>query len=269
MTGSAIDPWTSGAAYERFMGRWSRRMGHRFLRWLDAPPRRSWADVGSGTGALVQGILDLASPTLVTGVEPAPAFLEFARRRVVDPRVRFVAGGADALPLDSGSVDILVSGFVLNFVPDPEAGLREMARAVRPGGTVAAVVWDYREGMGFLRQFWTAAGQLDRQAGPLDEGVRFPLCRPEPLRSLFASRGLVDVRVEAVEIDTVFAGFMDYWQPFLGGTGPAPGYLASLSDERRERLRSLLERRLPAGPDGTISLTARAWGVAGTVPPGS
>lgn len=263
MTEPAIDPWESGEAYERFMGRWSRRIAGAFLSWLSAPKRADWADIGSGTGALSHSILEIASPTRVTGIEPSGGFVQFARRRVTDPRVRFVEGSASALPLETEAVDVLVSGFVLNFLPNPEAGLREMRRVVRTGGTVAAVVWDYLEGMEFLRHFWSAAGQLDPQARPLDEGARFPLCRPDPLRNLFVGAGLNGVRVEAIEVDTRFEDFWDYWQPFLGGTGPAPGYLASLSAERREALRSLLEQRLPVDADGAIRLTARAWGVAG------
>jgi len=265
MTKDATDPWQSGEAYERFMGRWSRAITGNFLRWLDAPEQLHWADVGSGTGALTQGILDLAAPASVTGVEPSRAFVEFARRQVNDPRARFRVGDAASLPLPTNSADVLVSGFVLNFVPDPKAALREMLRAVRPSGVVAAVVWDYLEGMEFLRHFWTAAAQLDAAARQLDEGTRFPLCRPEPLETLFRGAGLMGVRVEAIEVETRFADFMDYWGPFLGGTGPAPGYLDALSDDRREALRAALRAQLPHDAAGAIELTARGWAVSGTV----
>jgi SAM-dependent methyltransferase len=265
MTDNAPDPWESGEAYERFMGRWSRAIACDFLHWLAAPEHLSWADVGSGTGAFTQSILDLSSPASVMGIEPSQSFLDFARRNVIDPRARFLIGNAASLPLPKSSVDVLVSGFVLNFVLDPEDALQEMIRVVRPSGTVAAVVWDYLDGMEFLRHFWTAAAQLDPDARHLDEGTRFPICRPEPLRNLFATAGLVEVRIEAIEVETHFAGFMDYWKPFLGGTGPAPGYLNALSKDRQEALRVSLEKRLPTDSDGTIVLTARGWGVAGNV----
>ncbi|MBB3724634.1 hypothetical protein [Nonomuraea dietziae] len=128
---------------------------------------------------------------------------------------------------------------------------------------VAAYVWDYARGMAMLRHFWDAAAALDPAAAALDEGRRFPLCGPEPLARLWTEAGLGEVEVRAVEVATVFAGFDDYWRPFLGGQGPAPGYLASLTEEHRRALRDLLRARLPSGPDGSIPLTARCWAVRG------
>jgi SAM-dependent methyltransferase len=262
------DPWQGSEAYERFMGRWSAAICHPFVERLAAPPGLRWADLGCGTGALTRAVLALAEPTEVTGIEPSPAFRAFARRAIDDPRAHVVAGDAATLPLARDGVDVLVSAFVLNFVPDPEIALRAASNVVAPGGTVAMMVWDYRDGMAFLRRFWDAAVERDPAAADLDEGRRFPLCRPEPLRALFSAAGLDSVTVEAIEITTRFADFDDYWQPFLGGTGPAPGYLASRSDDQREALRSLLERRLTPEPDGTIPLTARAWAAVGRVPTG-
>jgi hypothetical protein len=120
--------------------------------------------------------------------------------------------------------------------------------------------------MEFLRCFWDAATALDANARALDEGERFPLCRPDALRSVFRAGGLSDVRCEPIEIPTEFAAFDDYWQPLLGGTGPAPSYVSSLDADRRRALASELARRLPRGPGGTISLTARALAVCGTTP---
>lgn len=267
VSSSIEDPWEGGEAYERFMGRWSRAICRPFVERLATPPGLRWADLGSGTGALTQVVLDLTDPATVTGVEPSPAFRDFARRAIDDPRAAFVEGDAENLPLADGEVDLLVSAFALNFVPDPAAAVREASRVVAPGGRVALMVWDYREGMAFLRRFWDAAVELDPDAAELDEGRRFPLCQPEPLRSLLTAAGLVDVAVEAIEIATRFADVDDYWRPFLGGTGPAPGYLASLDDDRRGALRARLERRLTPDADGTIALWARAWAATGTVPP--
>jgi hypothetical protein len=119
--------------------------------------------------------------------------------------------------------------------------------------------------MQFLRKFWDATSALDANAGELDEGKRFPLCRRDALLALFRGGGLEDVRCEPIEIPTVFANFDDYWRPMLGGTGPAPSYVASLDAERRARLARTLEESLRRGLDGTIALTARAWAVRGTV----
>jgi SAM-dependent methyltransferase len=152
---------------------------------------------------------------------------------------------------------------MLNFVPDPAAAVAEMARVVRPGGTVALYVWDYAEGMELMRHFWDAAVALDPAARDLDEGVRFPICRPEPLAMLFSGVPLAGVETRAIDVPTVFRDFDDYWTPFLGGQAPAPGYCLSLSAERRDALREQIRARLPCRADGVIPLVARAWAVRG------
>jgi hypothetical protein len=153
----------------------------------------------------------------------------------------------------------VVSGLVLNFVPDQRAALREMARVAGKAGTIAAYVWDYAGGMQLMRHFWDVAAELDPDAAKLDEGVRFPLCRPQALEQLFAGAGLEGVEVRPIDTPTPFAGFDDYWQPFLGGQGPAPAYAMSLDETARTRLRDRLRERLPSEADGSIPLTARAW----------
>jgi hypothetical protein len=140
-----------------------------------------------------------------------------------------------------------------------------MRSVAAPQATVSACVWDYADGMEFLRRFWEAAIAVDSAARELDEGKRFPLCRPDALTELFCGGGLGDVRCEPIEVPTVFASFDDYWQPFLGGTGPAPSYVASLDADRRTVLARKLEETLRRGSGGTIALTARAWAVRGTV----
>jgi hypothetical protein len=152
---------------------------------------------------------------------------------------------------------------VLNFVPEPERAVAEMVRVVRPGGTVAAYVWDYAEGMQLIRHFFDAATEVDPAAAAHDEGLRFAICRPEPLRELFRSAGARNVEVVAVDAHAVFADFDDLWQPFLGGQGPAGAYAVSLDDERRTALREELRQRLPIAGDGSIALTLRAWAAIG------
>jgi hypothetical protein len=153
----------------------------------------------------------------------------------------------------------------LNFFPDSEAAVHEMRSIAAPQGTVSACVWDYSDGMQFLRHFWDAAAAVDSVARKLDEGNRFPLCRRDALTALFQSGGLGDVRCEPIEIPTAFASFDDFWLPLLGGTGPAPSYVASLDADRRAILARKLEETLRRGLDGTIALTARAWAVRGMV----
>src|SRR4030095_4043901 len=133
----------------------------------------------------------------------------------------------------------------------------------RRDGVVALYVWDYAGGMQLMRHFWDAAGSLDPAALPLDEGRRFPICRPEPLAALFRDAALAEVDVRALDVPTVFRDFDDYWTPFLGGQGPAPGYCSSLDEARRTALRERIRARLPVQPDGRIPLTARAWGARG------
>lgn len=138
-----------------------------------------------------------------------------------------------------------------------------MTARARKGGTIAAYVWDYAEGMELIRIFWNTAIALDAAARELDESVRFPLCRADSLGELFQGAGLRDVQVQPIVVPTVFRDFDDYWTPFLSGQGPAPGYVTSLSSERRARLRDTIRQRLPVSVDGTIPLMARAWAVKG------
>jgi hypothetical protein len=128
---------------------------------------------------------------------------------------------------------------------------------------VAAYVWDYAGRMELMRYFWDAAVALDPGAGPLDEGVRFPICTPERFEALWRDAGLVDVVSRALDVPTVFRDFDDYWSPFLGGQAPAPSYCMSLDEDRRSGLRERIRERLPNAPDGSISLVARAWAVKG------
>ena len=170
------------------------------------------------------------------------------------------------MPVDAASLDAAVSGLVLNFVPEPQQAIAEMARVVRPGSVVAAYVWDYAGKMELMRYFWDAAVALDPGAKELDEGYRFPICQPAPLAELFAQASLREVEVRPIEIATEFRNFDDYWSPFLGGQGPAPGYAMSLREQQRAALEDRIRSALPIANDGSIHLTARAWAVRGRKP---
>jgi SAM-dependent methyltransferase len=253
------DTWERGNPYERYVGRWSRQLAPRFLSWLALPRGRRWLDVGCGTGALSAAILEHCAPAALAAVDPSPGFLDSARRNLAG-RAALQQGSAESIPLGNASVDAVVSGLVLNFTKDPRAALAEMRRVAAPGGVIAAYVWDYAGKMELMRYFWDAAVELDPAAAALDEGLRFPLCHPEALRQMFAHAGL-DAQVTEIDIPTPFAGFDDYWAPFLGGQGPAPAYAMSLDEARRSQLRERLRARVPAARDGTITLVARAWAV--------
>ena len=253
----------AGDAYDRYVGRWSRPVAAAFLDWLSVPPGKAWLDVGCGTGALSQRIVNSAAPAAVVGVDSSEGFVAHAIAHVA--AAQFRVGDAQALPVGDREFDAVVSGLVLNFVPDQPKAVAEMRRAARPGGKVAVYVWDYAGEMQLMRRFWHAAIAHDPAARDFDEALRFPLCRPEPLRALFEGADLRDVETKAIDVPTVFADFDDYWSPFLGGQGPAPGYCMKLPEAGRERLRESLRASLPAERNGKIHLIARAWAVQGMV----
>jgi len=257
------DNWAAGALYEPYVGRWSRLVAQEFLKWIAVPIRCQWLDVGCGTGALSQTILNTCDPQIVKGIDRSDGFVAYARDKVNDPRVIFEVGDAQALPVDSDVYDAAVSGLVLNFVPQPEMMISEMVRAVKELGVVAVYVWDYADKMQLMRYFWDAAIALDPAVADLDESPRFPICNPYALRELFQKAGLNQVEARAIDVDTHFKDFDDYWNPFLGGQGPAPSYAMSLSDEKRAQLRERIRASLPVASDGSIPLIARAWAVKG------
>ena len=258
------DSWERGNPYERYVGRWSRQVAPLFLAWLNIPAGRRWLDVGCGTGALCSAILDRCAPELVSAVEPSEGFLKTAAENL-SGKATLYQGTAAKIPLKDASVDVVVSALAFNFMEDQRAALQEMARVTRHGGTIAAYVWDYAGKMEFMRYFWDAAVGLDPQAAKLDEGVRFPVCNPEALEKLFNSAGLKDVETAAIDIETSFENFDEYWGPFLGGQGPAPAYVMSLDEQARIRLRDTLRERLPKASNGSITMIARTWAVRGQV----
>jgi SAM-dependent methyltransferase len=255
--------WADGEAYQAYVGRWSRLVAQEFLKWLNVPPQAMWLDVGCGTGALSQKILAACDPEAVKGVDRSEGFVAYARGSVNDARATFEVGNALELPVESSTYDVAVSGLVLNFVPEPGQMVAEMRRAAEPDGMVALYVWDYADRMQFMRYFWDAAAALDPAAGDLDEGPRFPVCNPGVLNDLFQNVGLNQVETRPIDIPTHFRDFDDYWNPFLGGQGPAPMYAMSLSEDRRAQLRERIRASLPFAPDGSIPLIARAWAARG------
>ena len=257
------DNWGSGDLYELFMGRWSRLTAVNFVQWLDAKPDLVWVDLGCGTGALTAVLQQHAKPRQIIGIDPSATFVETAQMRHGNNITSFQVGDAAQIPLADDQTDMLVSGLALNFFLDASDALIEMKRVVKPQGTIAIYVWDYAGEMQFLRYFWDTAVSLNSTASTLDEGNRFPLCRPEPLRQLFAGAGLQQITVSPLDTITHFANFADYWQPFLGGVGPAPAYFASLNAIEQEQFTQTLRDSLPFAEDGSLPLVARAWAVQG------
>jgi SAM-dependent methyltransferase len=259
------DVWDDAERLERYVGRWSRLVAREFVAWLDVPPGGRWLDVGCGSGALTETVLTVADPAVVIGVDTSAAYVGHAQGRVADARASFAVGDAQAVDHPDASFNAVASSLVLNFLPDPERGVAEMARVARPGGVVGGYVWDYADDMQLMRRFWDAAVELDPAAAELDEGRRMAGCNPPALEALFSGvAGLADVETRAIDVPTVFADFDDYWAPFDGGQGPAPSYCVALPAGRRAALRERLRETLPADADGSIHLIARAWAVRGT-----
>ncbi len=261
---SLQDSWKSADAYERFMGRWSRLVARSFLDWLSPASGLRWLDVGCGSGALSEAVLKQCAPSALTAVDRSDEFMAGIERRLGN-LVHCKVGDAEAIPVESESIEFAVSGLVLNFVSDPVRALVEMKRVTIPKGTVALYVWDYAGTMDLLNAFWDAAVALEPQVASLHEGRRFPNAGSESLCSLMREAGFSHVELAPIEIMTRFENFEDYWQPFLGGQGPAPTYLMSLRASQRQRLRQRLLNALPIEEDGSIPLRARAWALKGEV----
>lgn len=258
------DRWLAGSAYERFMGRWSRALAFEFISCLNLPSGLHWLEVGCGTGALTKAIVEVTKPASVVACDPAAPLVDSAQQELQDVRVSFRVAGAGSLPSREGGYGSIASLLVLNFLPSAEAAVREMVSLAAAGGTVSACLWDYRGRMEMLRYFWDAVTRTDPAATPLDEGNRFEICEPGPLKQLFEAQ-LVEVKCEGIEITTKFTSFDDYWEPFLGGTGPAPSYVATLDASRKVDLARNIQEALPRSSNGTIELVARAWAVRGRV----
>jgi SAM-dependent methyltransferase len=255
--------FSAGDPYERFMGRWSRQLAPLVVRFAGVLDSDAVLDVGCGTGALTAAIAAALPSSTIVGVDPAAAYVAAARAQQAGNRVRFEVADARQLPFVDASFDRTVSALMLNFVPDRELAVHEMQRVTRPGGTVAAAVWDYGDGMEMLRAFWDEAVALDPASDGRDER-HMPLCRAGELTALWRAGGLADVVEQPLIIEMPFASFADYWLPFLEAQGPAGAYVASLSTGAREELRVRLRNRLIGeGADRPITLGGRAWAVRG------
>lgn len=265
MTELPVDSWTAGDAYEAYMGRWSRPVARVFLEWLSHGPGGHWLEVGCGTGALTAAILDLCEPASVVACDPSEPFIEHARKTLSGACSFHVIPTVDALPRRDSGFDVVVSGLVLNFVPEPAGALRAMRERTRRGGMVAAYIWDYAGGVELLKYFWEEAVSLNASAASVDESRRFGSWDLPAMESLFGAAGFADVETAVLEIPTEFSSFENYWKPFLGRSGPAPSYVASLDPAQRELLRARLERRLSAGEGRHVRLRARALATRGTV----
>ena len=251
---------TPAQAYDRYIGRYGRELARALIDAAGVGHDWEVLDVGCGTGALTAELAMLAGAGSVVAVEPSDTFAAACRERV--PGARVALATAEALPFGDRTFDGALAQLVVNFMADPLAGVREMRRVTRAGGTVAAAVWDYGGEMTLLRGFWDAAVALDPAAEPRDER-HMPHCTPETLGELWSAAGLEGVEVTSATVGADYDGFDDLWGPLELGVGPAGAYAAGLPDGARAALREELRRRLGAG-DAPFRLTARAWIATGS-----
>jgi ubiquinone/menaquinone biosynthesis C-methylase UbiE len=259
-----------GRAYERFMGRWSRLTGRLFLDWLQMPSHMGWLDVGCGTGALTEAIAANCTPERVIAFDPSEQQIAYARSRIKDNRITIKIGNATSIDALDHEFDVAASALVLNFIPDQLKAVAEMARVVRPGGTVAAYVWDFAGGRHVTQHLSQAIAAVAPEAGHAARAAqRAETTSREALSELFRSAGLAMVETRSLEIVVEFENFDDYWSSNTGLISPISvigSAQGSLSTSQLDALRRTLKDSLPVGGDGRISFPARAWAVRGTVP---
>jgi SAM-dependent methyltransferase len=251
-----------GEAYDRFIGRYSYRLCDALARAAGLAPEATVLDVGAGTGLGTRRLVELVGPERVTAVDPSEPFVEALRARLPGIEVRLAP--AEELPFEDGAFDAAFAQLVVNFMADPEAGVGEMRRVTRPGGAVAACVWDSRGEMTLLRTFWEAAAAVDPGgSGPADERTTMRFMGEGELAELWRQAGLAEVEEGQLVVSADYESFDDLWEPFTKGVGPAGAYATSLDPERQEALRAELARRV-GDPEGEFRLSARAWYAVGT-----
>ncbi|MFQ5703786.1 MAG: class I SAM-dependent methyltransferase [Gemmatimonadales bacterium] len=263
MMNRAESDWTDATSYDRYIGRWSRRIAEEFIDWLAPAPGARWLEVATGTGALAEVILRRTDPQTLVALDQSSGYIAAARKRLADPRVSCVEGDALNLQFDAGAFDIVASALALNHLPDPGLALDEITRVCTPGGTVAGYVWDYADGLELIKYLWHAAVDLDPSAAATDPARRHATCNPHGLQLLLEGHGVTNVSTTALQAATVFDDFDDYWEPLRAAQGSVTALFESLSEIEIEQLREGVRLCLPIRADGTIPLSAKAWAFRG------
>lgn len=244
-------------SYDRYMGRYSIPLAPLFADFAGVAGGQRVLDVGCGPGALTAVLVDRLGADAVAAVEPSEPFAAAAESR--NPGVDVRCAAAEELPFADGEFDAALAQLVVHFMADPVRGIGEMARVTRPGGVVAACVWDHAHGGGPLSRFWELARELDPDV--VDES-KLAGARQGHLAELFAEAGLGQVEETSLSVAVDYAGFDEWWEPMTQGVGPAGAYVAGLEPERRAALRDLCREALPAG---ALTVAARAWAARGLV----
>jgi ubiquinone/menaquinone biosynthesis C-methylase UbiE len=255
--------FTDGEAYERMMGRWSRPVGKMFLNWLDAPKGFRWLDVGCGNGAFTEEIIARCDPATVMAIDPSDEQLAFARTRPGTKMAKFEVGDAHKLSFDDGSFDAAIMALVLAFLPDPNKAVAELARVVRPGGWVAAYMWDLPNGGAPTSPIYTAIESLGLT---VPFRPNYEASRLEAMRGFWEKAGLEAIETRVIRIPVGFANFDEFWDAKAAPVGPQGKVIAGMSPAAREQLRTRLREQLPAASDGHILYESFANAVKGRVP---
>ena len=255
--------FTDGAAYERFMGRWTRAAGSIFLGWVAPPTGARWLDIGCGTGAFTELVVDTCSPATVVAVDPAEPQIELARKKPLAQRADFRVADAQTLPFSDGAFDVVVSALVINFIPDRPRALAQMRRVCRPGGVIAGYVWDFAAQRGPNSPIRIGLSEIGAKPPPVP-GTEDS--RLEALTSLFAGAGLTDIAKKTIEVRMSFPDFNDFWQSQTPSYSRTGKMIATLSQSDRDKLIASVRSRLAAGPDGSITYSARANAIKARAP---
>jgi SAM-dependent methyltransferase len=257
------ESWNDSNAYDLYVGRWSRLIAEDFLHWLQPPPNVSWLEVGCGTGSLTTEILDRTSPSRVLAIDKSDAYLTKARTQIASPLVSFFK--TDLSDLHVGAeFDYITSGLVLNFLPDVEEKLECMIQYLRTGGSISAFVWDYAGHYQPMRIFWDAAKTLYREAAKFDAGIKYPLCTEGSLKALFEAVDLSNIRFRKIERIATFRDFDDYWLPIASAQGSVSEFLGTLSEDKKNDLKTSVKSKLPMALNGEIKLILSALAIEGT-----
>jgi ubiquinone/menaquinone biosynthesis C-methylase UbiE len=256
------------AGYEQLMGRWSRKLAPLFIDFAGLANGEKVLDVGCGTGSLTFALARAADLGEIAAIDYSPVFVEAATRRNTDPRISIRQGDACALPFERGAFDRALALLVLHFVPEGAKAVAEMRRVVRPGGVVAAAVWDHLGGMPAMRMMIDTVAALSESGRTLRNRYCFqPMMQPGEMKRAFVEQGLVDVTEVELTIRMDYQSFDDYWAPIAAGEGPLGRYVATLGAAERARTDAAVRDAYEAGqPDGPRSFANVAWACRGIVP---
>ena len=258
---------SDGAAYELFLGRWTKVLAPLILDFAEFSSDGPLLDVGTGTGSMALAMAGRWPGRQIVAIDIAQPYIAYAQSKIETASIGFEVGDASSLRFDSNTFSGATAQLVLNFVPNPSAALSEMKRVIRPGGVVVAAVWDFRGGLVYQRLLWDTAAGIDPQAAiARDRLFSGALALPDGLSQLFGAAGLADVQRDSITFRMNYSNFDDYWHPLLGGQGPFGTYIATLTVEMRHKIEEAVRRAYCSGaPDGERSLTATAWAVRGRI----